>query len=90
MKRFLLLFISFITCFFLYSEEFMDKKAAFREQVVKNFNENKINNDLIIEYAKLFLPNDFLYNNKIKTPYLNEDNYYWTISFRLKNKYRIK
>ena len=87
MKRLLLLLISFTICSFLYSDDLTDKKAKLREQVVKNFKENKIDNDLIIEYAKLFLPNDFLYNNKIKTPYLNEDNYYWTISFRLKNEY---
>ena len=88
MKRLLLLLISFTICSFLYSDDLTDKKAELREQVVKNFKENKIDNDLIIEYAKLFLPNDFAFDDvKMKTPYFFDTNYYWWISFDLKDEY---
>lgn len=88
MKRLLLLLISFNICSFLYSDELTDKKSEFRKQVVNNFKENKIDEGLIIEYAKLFLPKSFSYDDvKMKTPYFFDTNYYWWISFNLKDEY---
>lgn len=88
MKRLLLLLISFTICSFLYSDDLTDKKAELREQVVKNFKENKIDEDLIIEYAKLFLPKSFAFDEvKMKTPGFNDVNYFWRIWFDLKDEY---
>lgn len=88
MKRLLLLLISFTICSFLYSDDLTNKKAELREQVVNNFKENKIDEDLIIEYAKLFLPKSFSFDEvKMKTPRLSEYNYYWYVSFDLKKEY---
>ena len=88
MKRLLLMLISFTICSFLYADDLTDKKAEFREQVVKNFKENKIDEDLIIEYAKLFLPKNFAFDDvKMKTPKLSEVNYFWRIWFDLKDEY---
>ena len=88
MKRLILLLISFTICSFLYSDDLTDKKAELREQVVNNFKENKIDEDLIIEYAKLFLPKSFAFDDvKMKTPYFFDSNYYWWISFNLKDEY---
>lgn len=88
MKRLILLLISFTICSFLYSDDLTDKKAKLREQVVKNFKENQIDKDLIIEYAKLFLPKSFAFDDvKMKTPYFFYSNYYWWISFNLKDEY---
>lgn len=88
MKRFILLLISFTICSFLYSDDLTDKKAELREQVVNNFKENQIDKDLIIEYAKLFLPKSFAFDDvKMKTPYFFDSNYYWWISFNLKDEY---
>lgn len=88
MKKKLLLFINLIICFFVYSEELMEKKQGLREQIVKNYTENTNDINLIIEYAKLFLPENFHYDdNKMKTPTLSENNYNWTICFVIKNEY---
>lgn len=88
MKKKLLLFINFIICFFVYSEELMEKQQELREQIVKNYTENTNDINLIIEYAKLFLPENFHYDdNKMKTPTLAENNYSWIIDFVLKNEY---
>ena len=88
MKKKLLLFINFIICFFVYSEELMEKQQELREQIVKNYTENTNDINLIIDYAKLFLPKTFIYDdNKMKTPTLSENNYYWTICFDIKNEY---
>ena len=88
MKKKLLLFINLIICFFVYSEELMEKKQELKEQIVKNFKENNNDTNLIIDYAKLFLPKTFIYDdNKMKTPTLSENNYNWTICFVIKNEY---
>ena len=88
MKRLLLLFISLLICSIVYSEELMEKKEELKEQIVKNFNEKNIDTDLIIEYAKLFLPEKFHYDDdKMRTPYFSEDFYSWRISFILKDEY---
>ncbi len=88
MKRLLLLFISLLICSIVYSEELMEKKEELKEQIVKNFNEENIDTDLIIEYAKLFLPEKFHYDDdKLRTPYFSEDFYSWMIWFSLKDEY---
>ena len=45
----------------------MEKKQELKEQIVKNFKENNNDTNLIIDYAKLFLPKTFIYDdNKMK------------------------
>ena len=88
MKRLLLLFISLLICSIVYSEDLMEKKEELKEQIVKNYNEKNIDTDLIIEYAKLFLPEKFHYDeDKMRAPYFSEDNYTWMIWFTLKDEY---